>query len=74
MRKTYKVGTFGVTETCNNGNERTFKKKIYFSPFVGNRNRTDAQIWSEGVDILRGEYYYDIELISVSVEHLEVVE
>lgn len=78
MSELYKVGTFKVTETCNNGKERTFKKKVYFSPFTigcdGRQyNRTDWSIEHEGIALLKSKWYYNIEFIGVSVERLEVV-
>lgn len=55
---------FRVTETCQNGKERTFKKSV-FTPIFGNdgKHLTETQRIEACTYVLRKNYYYNIEYI-----------
>lgn len=70
MRKVLAELTFRVTETCDNGNERTFNKKVYASPIYTDkdghkRNNSITRTVPLAIAALKEEHYYNIEFISV---------
>lgn len=65
MKKKYCEYIFEVTETCNNGNERTIKKSVY-----SNLPYTDQTIFSIK-NMLEADYhYYQVRFIKVKQAEL----
>ena len=55
--------TFRVTETCQNGKERTFKKHVYSERFVNGRFFTEAARVDAATEVLKAQHYYHIEYV-----------
>ncbi len=67
MKKRFTELTFKVTETCNNGKERTFRKKVLAPPFYKEEGRTFNNSLGRcvplAIDSLKAQHYYNIEFI-----------
>lgn len=68
MKKKYCEYIFEVTETCNNGNERTIKKSVY-----SNLPYTDQTIFSIK-NMLEDHHYYRVRFIKVKQAELFFME
>lgn len=68
MKKTIVELTFKVTETCDNGNERTFKKEVFAPPIYSDgdhkRNNSLARCVPLAIKALEDQHYYHIEFLS----------
>lgn len=52
---------FQVTETLNNGKERTFKKKLLSPRFRNGHYITEANAALKGIELLQNMHYYRIK-------------
>lgn len=57
--------TYQVTETCQNGKERTFKKKLYASEMFH---------FEEGRQLLAQKHYYHIIFLGAKWKKVDVLE
>jgi hypothetical protein len=78
MKKKFYELTFQVTETCNNGKERTLKKTVITAPFH----------WEKGIlvhtspeysiplakEALEEQHYYNIKYISTKVTYITITD
>lgn len=66
--------TFKVTETLQNGNERTFKKTILSPIFRNDRHIPEQERVQKGIEVLKGLHYYNIEYLETKRKTLLWIE
>lgn len=72
MKKALYEVVFKVTETCQNGNERTYKKHVYMPRFdetTGKHVSPEQQI-ARGIEALKAEHYYNIQYLRTNCAEL----
>lgn len=62
MKKLFEI-VFQVTETLQNGKERTIRKSVYSERFVGGKFYTEEQRIADATELLKAHHYYNIEYI-----------
>jgi len=62
-QKMYYRVVFKVTETCQNGKERWFKKTLLAEPFKDGKHQTEDALVEKGIAILKEMHYYNIEYV-----------
>lgn len=61
-KKFYEV-VFEVTETCQNGKERRFKKSVYSPVFKNGIHVTEQERAAKGTEVLESLHYYNVQYI-----------
>lgn len=78
MLKRFYELTFQVTETCNNGNERTMKKTVLTAPFYWNGNIVTHNSPDHYIPLatkaLEEQRYYHIQYLSAKVVTITVTD
>lgn len=78
MKKRFYELTFQVTETCNNGTERTMKKTVITAPFHWRENsvvHTSPEYCIPlAVKALEEQHYYNIQYIGTKEKYITVTD
>ena len=71
--KYYKM-IFEVTETCNNGNERTKKVSVYAPHCKDGKYFVDTNRFDKALKMLEAKHYYNIKYVDTTITELMITE